>query len=48
LHAADRNAVQTISRLNRCHPDKQGVVVVDYAGTQGANADAAAIRWIAG
>ena len=27
---ADRNAVQTISRLNRCHPDKQGVVVVDF------------------
>jgi type I restriction enzyme R subunit len=28
--AADRNAVQTVSRLNRCHPDKQGVVVVDF------------------
>ena len=27
---ADRNAVQTISRLNRCHPDKNGVVVVDF------------------
>jgi type I restriction enzyme R subunit len=27
---ADRNAVQTISRLNRCHPDKSGVVVVDF------------------
>ena len=27
---ADRNAVQTISRLNRCHPDKGGVVVVDF------------------
>jgi type I restriction enzyme R subunit len=27
---ADRNAVQTISRLNRCHPDKAGVVVVDF------------------
>lgn len=27
---ADRNAVQTISRLNRCHPDKEGVVVVDF------------------
>jgi type I restriction enzyme, R subunit len=26
----DRNAVQTISRLNRCHPDKSGVVVVDF------------------
>ena len=26
----DRNAVQTISRLNRCHPDKGGVVVVDF------------------
>lgn len=27
---ADRNAVQTISRLNRCHPDKDGVLVVDF------------------
>lgn len=27
---ADRNAVQTISRLNRCHPAKDGVVVVDF------------------
>ncbi len=27
---ADRNAVQTISRLNRCHPNKDGVVVVDF------------------
>jgi len=27
---ADRNAVQTISRLNRCHPDKEAVVVVDF------------------
>ena len=27
---ADRNAVQTISRLNRCYPDKGGVVVVDF------------------
>lgn len=27
---ADRNAVQTLSRLNRCHPDKQSVVVVDF------------------
>lgn len=27
---ADRNAVQTISRLNRCHPAKEGVVVVDF------------------
>lgn len=26
----DRNAVQTVSRLNRCHPDKDGVVVVDF------------------
>ncbi|MCK6619730.1 MAG: type I restriction endonuclease subunit R [Calditrichaceae bacterium] len=26
----DRNAVQTISRLNRSHPDKKGVVVVDF------------------
>lgn len=27
---ADRNAVQTISRLNRSHPDKNKVVVVDF------------------
>lgn len=27
---ADRNAVQTISRLNRCHADKDKVVVVDF------------------
>jgi type I restriction enzyme R subunit len=26
----DRNAVQTVSRLNRSHPDKQDVVVVDF------------------
>ncbi len=26
----DRNAVQTLSRLNRCHADKQTVVVVDF------------------
>lgn len=26
----DRNAVQTVSRLNRCHDDKQDVVVVDF------------------
>ena len=26
----DRNAVQTISRLNRCHDDKDSVVVVDF------------------
>lgn len=26
----DRNAVQTVSRLNRCHPDKRDVVVVDF------------------
>jgi len=26
----DRNAVQTVSRLNRCHPGKQEVVVVDF------------------
>jgi type I restriction enzyme R subunit len=26
----DRNAVQTVSRLNRCHQDKQDVVVVDF------------------
>ena len=27
---ADRNAVQTVSRLNRCHEDKENVVVVDF------------------
>lgn len=27
---ADRNAVQTVSRLNRCHPGKNDVVVVDF------------------
>jgi type I restriction enzyme R subunit len=32
----DRNAVQTISRLNRCHDDKENVVVVDFTN----NADA--------
>ncbi len=26
----DRNAVQTVSRLNRCHEGKDGVVVVDF------------------
>ncbi len=26
----DRNAVQTISRLNRCHDGKNEVVVVDF------------------
>lgn len=26
----DRNAVQTVSRLNRCHPGKSEVVVVDF------------------
>ncbi|MBP7652031.1 type I restriction endonuclease subunit R [Candidatus Dependentiae bacterium] len=26
----DRNAVQTVSRLNRCHNDKKSVVVVDF------------------
>ena len=26
----DRNAVQTVSRLNRCHPGKQDVVIVDF------------------
>lgn len=30
---ADRNAVQTISRLNRCHSDKAGVIVVDFLQT---------------
>ncbi len=32
----DRNAVQTVSRLNRCHEGKQDVVVVDF--TNNANA----------
>lgn len=27
---ADRNAVQTVSRLNRCHEDKDKVIVVDF------------------
>ena len=27
---ADRNAVQTVSRLNRCHAGKENVVVVDF------------------
>lgn len=27
---ADRNAVQTVSRLNRCHQGKQEVIVVDF------------------
>jgi len=27
---ADRNAVQTVSRLNRCHKDKDKVIVVDF------------------
>jgi type I restriction enzyme, R subunit len=27
---ADRNAVQTVSRLNRCHDDKDKVIVVDF------------------
>jgi type I restriction enzyme R subunit len=26
----DRNAVQTVSRLNRCHEGKKDVVVVDF------------------
>lgn len=26
----DRNAVQTVSRLNRCHADKEEVIVVDF------------------
>lgn len=32
----DRNAVQTVSRLNRCHEGKKNVVVVDF--TNNANA----------
>jgi type I restriction enzyme R subunit len=31
----DRNAVQTVSRLNRCHPGKQDVVVVDFTNNAG-------------
>lgn len=33
---ADRNAVQTISRLNRCHADKDKVVVVDFTNNSKA------------
>jgi type I restriction enzyme R subunit len=32
----DRNAVQTVSRLNRCHEGKDGVVVVDFTNNAGA------------
>lgn len=32
----DRNAVQTLSRLNRCHEDKQDVVVVDFTNNAAA------------
>ncbi len=32
----DRNAVQTVSRLNRCHEDKDTVVVVDFTNNAGA------------
>jgi type I restriction enzyme R subunit len=32
----DRNAVQTVSRLNRCHEGKKGVVVVDFTNNAGA------------
>jgi len=32
----DRNAVQTLSRLNRCHEGKQDVVVVDFTNNAGA------------
>lgn len=33
---ADRNAVQTVSRLNRCHEGKQDVVVVDFTNNAAA------------
>jgi type I restriction enzyme R subunit len=32
----DRNAVQTVSRLNRCHEGKKGVVVVDFTNNASA------------
>jgi type I restriction enzyme R subunit len=32
----DRNAVQTVSRLNRCHEGKKGVVVVDFTNNAAA------------
>lgn len=32
----DRNAVQTVSRLNRCHEGKQDVVVVDFTNNASA------------
>ncbi len=32
----DRNAVQTLSRLNRCHEGKQDVVVVDFTNNAAA------------
>ena len=32
----DRNAVQTVSRLNRCHEHKDTVVVVDFTNNAGA------------
>ena len=33
---ADRNAVQTVSRLNRCHEGKRDVVVVDFTNNAAA------------
>jgi type I restriction enzyme R subunit len=33
---ADRNAVQTVSRLNRCHEGKKDVVVVDFTNNAAA------------
>jgi len=33
---ADRNAVQTVSRLNRCHDGKRDVVVVDFTNNAAA------------
>ncbi len=32
----DRNAVQTLSRLNRCHEGKQDVIVVDFTNNAAA------------
>ena len=40
----DRNAVQTVSRLNRCYEGKKDVVVVDF--TNNAKADPEGIREI--
>ena len=40
----DRNAVQTVSRLNRCHEGKKDVVVVDF--TNNASGDPQGVRQV--